>query len=94
MYKAQLKRRATAGDPVAMYNLSASYDAGRFGLPRDYAASLAWAATAARIGGHVRAMNNVGFAFRHGEGSAADPARAYVELTVYLDRVQHLGEVD
>ena len=71
-----LKRRATQGDPVAMYNLSGSFDAGRRGLPVDYQASLAWAALAAMVGGHVRAMNNVGYALKDGEGITADEERA------------------
>ena len=71
-----LKRRATQGDPVAMYNLSGSFDKGRHGLPIDYQASLAWAALAAMVGGHVRAMNNVGYALKDGEGMPADAQRA------------------
>jgi TPR repeat protein len=71
-----LKRRAHQGDPVAMYNLSGSFDAGRHGLPRDFQASICWAALAAMTGGHVRAMNNVAFALRDGEGIAVDHARA------------------
>ena len=71
-----LKRRATQGDALAMYNLSGSFDAGAHGLPVDHQASLAWAALAAMVGGHVRAMNNVGFALKLGEGTRADPRRA------------------
>jgi len=71
-----LKRRATHGDPLAMYNLSGSFDKGHHGLPVDYQASLAWAALAAMVGGHVRAMNNVGFALKEGEGIPAGAPRA------------------
>ncbi len=71
-----LKRRATQGDAIAMYNLSASYDMGIRGLTVDYQASLAWAALASMVGGHVRAMNNVGYALKDGEGMKADPRRA------------------
>jgi hypothetical protein len=77
MSRELLKRLATQGDPVAMYNLSGSYDAGRHGLPKDYQASLAWAALSAMVGGHVRAMNNVGYALKDGEGvPRPDPRRA------------------
>ena len=34
-----LKRRATHGDPLAMYNLSGSFDKGHHGLPVDHQAS-------------------------------------------------------
>lgn len=71
-----LKRRATQGDPIAMYNLSGSYDQGRYGLPRDYQASIVWAALAAMVGKHVRAMNNVAFALKDGEGIPSDEARS------------------
>ena len=71
-----LKRRATQGDAIAMYNLSASYDSGMRGLPVDHKASLAWAALASMVGGHVRAMNNAGYALKDGEGMKADMRRA------------------
>ena len=45
-------------------------------LARSPQASLAWAALAAMVGGHVRAMNNVGFALKEGEGIPADARRA------------------
>ncbi len=73
--KRLLKRRASQADPIAMYNLSASYDMGRYDLPTDYQASISWAALSASAG-HVRAMNNVGYACRDGEGVRADAARA------------------
>lgn len=87
--KELLKRRATQGDPVAMYNLSGSYDAGRHGLPRDFQASLAWAALSAMVGKHVRAMNNVAFALKTGEGIRPDPRRALP----WFHRAAALGHV-
>lgn len=74
--KEQLKRRASQASAVACYNLSGSYDRAQHGLPRDFVASAAWAALAAMAGGHVRAMNNLGFAFRLGEGVERNDVKA------------------
>lgn len=72
----QLRRRASQGDAVAMFNLSGSFDHGLHGLPCDYKASVAWAAMAA-MGGHVRATHNLASALHDGEGVRANLRRAF-----------------
>ena len=90
--KGQLKRRATQADAVACYNLSGSYDKGNLGLPRDYEASAAWAALAVLAGGHVRAMNNLGFAFRDGEGVEQSESNA-LPWFVRAAESGHIGSI-
>lgn len=87
--RSQLKRRASQADPIACYNLSGSFDAGRLGLPVDYRASAAWAAVAAMAGPHVRAMNNLAFALRDGEGVKVDHRRALA----WFRRAAEMGHV-
>ncbi len=68
-----LRKRATAGDADAQFNLAGCYDAGQYGVTRDFAKAAELYRSAAEQG-HGRAAMNLAISYREGEGVPVDKA--------------------
>ncbi len=92
---------AEQGDPVAQYNLGASYEGG-YGLPQDLAKAAMWYRKAAEQG-HAVAQYGLGTMYSHGRGVPQDYAQAaywwrkaaeqnYVDAQFYLGLLYAMGQ--
>jgi Sel1 repeat len=70
----QWQASAEQGDPVAQYNLGASYEGGH-GVPQDYAKAAMWYRKAAEQG-HAAAQYSLGMMYSHGQGVQQDYTQA------------------
>jgi TPR repeat protein len=70
----QWQTSAEQGDPVAEYNLGASYEGGH-GVPQDYAKAAMWYRKAAEQG-HAAAQYSLGMMYSHGQGVQQDYTQA------------------
>ncbi len=92
---------AEQGDPVAQYNLGASYEGGH-GLPKDYAKAAMWYRKAAEQG-HAAAQYSLGMMYSHGSGVPQDYTQAgywwrkaaeqnYANAQFYLGLLYGMGQ--
>ena len=82
------KKRVEAGDAEAMYILGIHYSNGAIGLPQDRTRALELWHRAGEIG-CADAYNNIGYAYRTGEGMERDNKKAdnYFELAAMIGNV-------
>jgi TPR repeat protein len=73
----RLLERATKGDPEAQFELGKNYEAGRIGLPRDFALAARWYREAANQG-DAYAAASLGILLNFGKGIPRDYVQAYV----------------
>ncbi len=83
---AELERRASAGEPKALYLLGNRYSFGD-GVPQDFAKAIVYFRRAAELGS-AEAMFNLGGCYRRGEGVKRDGARA----VRWYERARAAGE--
>lgn len=79
-----LRKRAAAGDADAQFNLAGCYDAGKYGVTRDFAKAAQLYRSAAEQG-HGRAAMNLAVSYREGEGVPVDKAEM-VSLKTLVQR--------
>ena len=78
----RLQKRVEVGDAEAMYNLGCCYSEGSYGLTRDRTKGCKFWQQAGELG-CAEAYNNIGYAYRNGEGVERDEKKAdhYYELS-------------
>ena len=84
----RLKKRAEAGDPVAIYNTGIYYRDGTYGYPQNHTKALKLWHQAGELG-YASANINIGYVYEHGDGVEVDMKKA----THYYDLAAMRGNV-
>ena len=83
---AELRERATKGDPDAQFTLAKNYEAGRGGLKKDYAEAQHWYREAAEQGDPF-AQASLALLYRFGKGVPQDYVQAYMWFQLSVDQL-------
>ena len=83
---------AEQGNADAQFMLGRMYDSGH-GVPKDYAAAVAWWRRAANQG-NTQAQVNLGYMYRLGQGVPQDDVQAHVWLSLAASRRSAVAEED
>lgn len=83
---------AEQGNADAQFMLGRMYDSGH-GVPKDYAAAVAWWRRAANQG-NAQAQVNLGYMYRLGQGIPQDDVQAHVWLSLAASRRSAVAEED